>query len=234
MYYYDILSALVTSSFISPIVTFMDLNVIYSQVTNNNNKFEYLRKFVKSHNGIKSHFVMYNVYASTYAVANTTSTYCKNNNIDYKIPTLLTTTTVNISMIAYKDQLYTKWILNSSRHFLIKSYALFGIRDSITIFSNFILKNDVIKYFERYMSTDKSNFCASIMVPTSAQLISTPLHILAIDLYQNPNNKLHERYDNIKNMYTNICRGRIIRVIPAFCLGGFINDAILKYIKKVK
>lgn len=166
------------------------------------------------------------VYSSTYSTANLTELYCKKNNIDYKIPTLISTSIVNILTIGYKDKEYSKLFNNKYNTFPKISYGLFSIRDIITFYSCFIFKKDFMNYLSNYMPKNTADFMSSIIIPITAQTISTPLHIMAIDLYQRPIIDFKDRLKNIKNMYFTVCSGRIIRVIPAFCIGGFINDML--------
>jgi hypothetical protein len=221
----------VTSGFIvSPVMTIIDSSIIKSQLTNQSFKKslletsnDYLNKRI---NFFKPCKIMLLVYASTYTTANLTETYCKKKNIDYKIPTLLTTSFVNIVTIAYKDKEYSK-IFHSKNHIFPKcSYGLFAVRDMITISSNFIFKNDCKNFLHNYMPYNTADFIASLTLPIVAQTISTPLHILAIDIYQRPKMPFKDRIQNIKNLYPSVCYGRILRVIPAFCIGGFINDML--------
>lgn len=178
--------------------------------------------------------VMVGVYASTYITANTVEGVCKQCHIDYKIPTTLCTSIVNMTAIAYKDRMFAQWfgvISNShSLHFSARSYGLFAVRDMMTIASSFVLKKNVQSYLEAEHGVHPTwaDAGASFVVPMSAQLVSTPLHILAMDLYQRPRETMASRWALIKNQYSSVCAGRMLRVLPAFGLGGFINDMLQK------
>ena len=65
---------------------------------------------------------------------------------------------------------------------------------------------------------------ASFGVPMFAQLFSTPLHILAMDIFDNPVSNFKNRMAAISKGYASVCSGRMLRIIPAFGVGGFIND----------
>lgn len=211
-------------------MTLIDISIIKSQL----NKINFKQSLIETTNDysnkkIKFHRpfgIMLFVYSSTYSTANIVELYCKNNQIDYKIPTLICTSIVNISAIGYKDKEYSKIFNNKYNVFPKKSFGLFAIRDMLTISSSFIYKKDLIHILDKYMPHNSADFFASLTLPIFAQIISTPIHILAIDLYQRPNVQINERLVNIKNNYSNVCAGRVIRVIPAFCLGGFINDML--------
>lgn len=226
----EIFSAITSSLIISPIMTIIDTSIIKSQI----NKLDFKKSLLENVNSYlnrqinftKPFNIMLFVYTSTYSTANLVELYCKKNDVDYKIPTLLTTTIVNIITIGYKDKEYSK-IFNSKKSLFTKtSYGLFAIRDILTISSSFVFKNDVKEYLHNYMPNNAADLIASMTLPIMAQTISTPLHILAIDIYQRPNINLGDRIKNIKSSYLSVCSGRVIRVIPAFCIGGFINDML--------
>ena len=230
---YEIFTAFVSSSTVTPIMTIIDTAVIKSQISNKS----FLETIKNSMNEYKNGnlpfrypaTVMFGVYYSTYATANLTEYYCKCNNINYKIPTIITTSIVNICAIAYKDKEYAKLFTScNKKQFPKLSFLLFGIRDTITISSSFVWKKDAINYMEKSLSMEhkKADFLASLFVPVIAQTISTPIHILSLDLYCRPNESINNRITNIIYKYPSICTGRMLRVIPAFGVGGFINDML--------
>ena len=227
---YELFCGITSSLIVSPIMTIIDTSIIKSQLNKINFKTallettnDYSNKKIKFQ---KPFNIMFIVYSSTYSTANLVELYCKKNNIDYKIPTLIATSFVNITTIAYKDKEYSKIFNSQLNKFPKVSYGLFAIRDMLTISSSFIFKKDLINILNKYMPSNTADFFASLTLPIAVQTISAPIHILAIDIYQRPNEKFKNRIDNIKNMYKTICIGRIIRVVPAFCIGGFINDML--------
>jgi hypothetical protein len=230
MPFFEIFCGFTSSLFIFPIMTLVDTSIIRSQI----NKTDFKKSISETTHDYCSRkipftppaCIMFSVYFSTYTTANITELYCKKHNIDYKIPTLITTSAVNITTIAYKDKMYSKMFSQIPHFFPKKSLALFAIRDMLTISSSFIYKKDAIEWLETYIPHNVADFIASMVVPITAQTISTPLHILAIDMYQNPTHSLQMRYKYIKETYKSVCQGRIMRVVPAFCIGGFINDML--------
>lgn len=227
---YELFCGITSSLIVSPIMTIIDTSVIKSQLNKMNFKTALLET-TNDYSNKKIKFqrpfgIMSLVYSSTYSTANLTESYCKKKDIDYKIPTLVATSFVNITTIAYKDKEYSKIFNSKFNKFPKISYGLFAIRDMLTISSSFIFKKDMIDILHKYMPLNTADFFASLTLPILAQTISTPIHILAIDIYQRPEVNFKNRIDNIKNMYKTICFGRVIRVIPAFCMGGFINDML--------
>lgn len=227
---YEVFCGFTSSLIVAPIMTIIDTAIIKSQLKNillktaiSDSITDYSSKKIQF---TKPFGTMFFVYSSTYITANLTDLYCKKNNIDYRIPTLVATSLANITTIAYKDREYAKLFQQERKVFPKSSYALFALRDSLTIASSFIYKKDCVNILQHYMPHNTADLIASMCVPMLAQLISTPIHIMAIDIYQRPSVSLHHRIKHIRNMYTSICGGRILRVIPAFCIGGFINDML--------
>lgn len=232
MPFYEIGTALFCSTLISPIMTILDTSIIRSQFENKPFNIVYKETIKNYINGkvkcYKPLKIMNGVYFSTYATANLSELYCKMNNIDNKLLTLTSTSLVNVIAIGYKDRQYIRLFENKNVSFPLKSYCLFALRDSFTIGSTFVLKKDLVKLLhnEYNLSYNLADFLMSFTVPLIAQFFSTPIHILALDLYQKPNNKITTRINNIYKMYSSVCTGRIIRVIPAFCFGSYLNDTL--------
>ena len=228
---YEIGSALISSSIVSPIMTVIDTAIIKSQFNRiplPQASIETVKDYLNGALKFKKPFYTMNiVYTSTYATANLTEYFCKYQNIDYKIPTLVATSLVNVSTIAYKDREYAKLFNQPERKFPKISYGMFAIRDAFTIGASFIIKKDVINYLEKNgMSHSLADLTACFVVPMAAQLFSTPVHIWALDIYQRPTDTWKQRWNHMIQLYPSVCTGRMIRIIPAFGIGGYINDMI--------
>lgn len=230
MPFFEIFCGFTSSLFIFPVMTVIDTSIIRSQINKTPFK-KSLITTIEDYSNRKIGFssparIMFSVYFSTYTTANLTELYCKKYDLDYRMPTFIATSAVNITAIAYKDKMYSKIFSQVIHAFPKKSLGLLAVRDMLTISSSFVFKKDAIKWMEPYMPHNVADFMASMIVPITAQTISTPLHILAIDMYQNPNHSLEKRCKYIAENYRSVCIGRVIRVIPAFCIGGFINDML--------
>jgi hypothetical protein len=230
MPFHEIFAGVTSSFIISPIMSIIDISILKSQlqkekigksIVNNitfysNNKPKFIKPLL----------VMNMVYCSTYCTANLTELYCKKNDIDYKLPTLFATSFINILTISYKDMIYSKLLKNTLVKFPLTSNFLLATRDIMTINACFIWKKDLINYLDKYIMHNKSEIISSIVVPSTIQIISTPIHILAIDIYEKPYSNVVERLKNIKLCYKSVLFGRIFRAIPAFGIGSFINDML--------
>jgi hypothetical protein len=234
MYINELFAASCASLLISPFMTIIDTSIIKTQINNknlSNTIKETINLFLNNkYLFFKSFRIMFIVYSSTYTSANFINLYCKNNNLDNKIPLLFGTCITNISMISYKDKIYSSLFSKSIIKFPIKSYSLFIIRDILTISSTFLYKNDVISFIDKYIYLNYTPIFTSLFLPIITQTISTPIHIYAIDIYNNPNNNLYFRLNTIFKSYKYVCLGRILRIIPAFCIGSYINDILLVFL----
>lgn len=102
-----------------------------------------------------------------------------------------------------------------------------ALRDGLTITSSFIFKAQLQEHLEEQgMAHRDADLVASFAVPVSAQLLSTPLHILAMDLSKRPGAAAGARLAAMASGYATVLTGRVMRILPAFGLGGFINDMI--------
>ncbi len=230
MVFHELFAGFTSSLLISPIMTILDISIIKSQLQK--------EKLSKSIADNLSHYATYKksfvkplgtmnlVYTATYCTANVTELVCRKMNIDYRIPTLFATSTANILTIMYKDIQYSKLLKKKDLRFPMTSNMLFAVRDMSTIMTCFIWKKDVINYLDKYMMHNKSEIIASILMPCAVQILSAPIHILAIDMYENPTRQLYERLKNIPLVYKPVLLGRMMRAFPAFGLGGFINDML--------
>lgn len=227
---HDIGAGVMSSFFVSPFMTVIDSAVMKSQFEKTS-----LIRAIKNtiHGFVKGEMkwrrpltIMTGVYASTYVTANTIEHLCKTHEIGHRIPTTLCTSFVNMTAICYKERVYANLYGTPSTTFPRLSYALFAVRDTLTITSSFVLKHDVKTYLQARccFSHTGADATASFLIPMAAQVVSTPLHILALDWHQRPMRTA--RWDIIKKQYASVCLGRILRVIPAFGVGGFVNDVL--------
>lgn len=228
MPFYEIGSAFLCSSLISPVMTVMDTSIIRSQYENISLSQSYKKTIRNYTNGsvkcLRPLMIMNSVYFSTYATANLTGLYYP----DDKMTMFLATSLVNILGITYKDKEYIRLFENKVLKFPWKSYTLFALRDSLTIGSTFVVKKDMVKilHHEYGFSYNMADFISSSTIPILAQLFSTPLHIMALELHQKPVANIHDRISRIYQLYPSVCFGRMMRILPAFCFGSYLNDIL--------
>lgn len=149
--------------------------------------------------------LIFALYFSTYATANTVDTLSSTisskpaSGVTSGPAKFLATSSVNVSVCVYKDSQYAKMFgapSTSPTAAVPKlSYALFTMRDSLTIFASFNLPSliapqlahlhpSIAQKFSRILSTESGRMnTAQFLAPAAIQLISTPIHLLGLDLY---------------------------------------------------
>lgn len=118
---------------------------------------------------------------------------------------------------------------SAARTIPLPSYILFMSRDALTIFASFNLPPLVAPnlplsddFAEKYMSRASA---AQFLIPASMQLVTTPLHLLGLDLYNRKEAEgLAERLSKVRADYIKSSLARMARIIPAFGIGGVVNN----------
>lgn len=142
----------------------------------------------------------------------------------------IATSVANLSLCLYKDSQFTRLFgaaSASTRPVGIPSYALFAARDCMTIFASFNLPPLIAPYLPLSTAAEKHVSrisAAQFLAPAALQLVSTPLHLLGLDLY-NRNEKLSvgERWKVIRKNWLGSAVARMGRIVPAFGVGGVVN-----------
>ena len=179
------------------------------------------------------------LYAGTYITANTLDT--AKSTISNRTASSTTsglskftaTSAANLSLCLYKDSQFTKMFGTvAARPIPPVSYALFAARDSLTIFASFNLPPLIApslplgEVAERYMSRAS---VAQFLAPAGIQLISTPLHLLGLDLYnRNGGTPFSDRLRKVRVDWLKSSLARMCRIVPAFGLGGVVNNGMRK------
>jgi hypothetical protein len=225
-----IVSGSISSIAIAPCMTIIDMSIIISQI-HGKPLFTTLRQtgydfITRNRPWNPSLSIMNKVYTSTYVTANVTESLCNHYGIDWRLPTTIATTSVNVVAIACKDSAYARLSRQHTLAFPKLSYGLFALRDGITILSSFVVKHTVAEYLytEYGCSRPCAELTASLCVPMAAQIVSTPIHIYAIDIHRVATDTTASRLSTIQKCYYHVCLGRMLRIIPAFGVGGYLND----------
>lgn len=109
------------------------------------------------------------------------------------------------------------------------SYSLFCLRDSITIFASFNIPSYIApKIPDSLASTPGMKAAmAQFACPALMQFVSTPMHLLGLDLYnrQPPGglNFWSERLPRIRRDYISSSFARMGKIVPAYGVGGVVN-----------
>jgi hypothetical protein len=181
------------------------------------------------------------LYGGTYVTANTldtiTSTVENKPSIHVTAGTLkfAASSGANIGLCLFKDQAFAQLFGPGGppRPVPLPSYALFTLRDCLTIFASFnippLLGPVVTSYMSKELQKNISGqTMAQFLAPATFQIISTPLHLLGLDLY-NRNGKSvswSERWQIVRSNWAGSTIARMCRIVPAFGVGGVVNSKV--------
>lgn len=195
--------------------------------------------------------LIYTLYSSTYLTANTIDTLSstlRNQSFATVFPgtaKFISTTVVNMSICVYKDARFAKLFGASpptpptgkpakqpgptKAPTVPKiSYSLFCLRDSITIFASFNVPPLIASRIPDFLvkGPDSKSALAQFACPALMQFVSTPMHLLGLDLYnRQPVGGLHwsERAMRIRRDYVSSSFARMGKIVPAYGVGGVVN-----------
>lgn len=116
------------------------------------------------------------------------------------------------------------------------SYALFALRDSLTIFASFNLPPIIAPLLPMTAEVERQVSRANVaqfLAPAGIQLLSTPLHLWGLDLYNRPSGAgnvvgVASRVRRVGRDWLGSSAARMARVIPAFGIGGVVNAGVRK------
>ncbi|KAJ5373795.1 hypothetical protein N7517_005801 [Penicillium concentricum] len=108
----------------------------------------------------------------------------------------------------------------------VATYSAFLVRDALTIFGSFSLPAMVSTSIPDSIASQEylKILIAQLAIPASIQLISTPIHLLGLDLYNRPQvMPTKDRISRVSRDWIGASLLRMCRIIPAFGIGGFVN-----------
>ena len=112
------------------------------------------------------------------------------------------------------------------------SYALFAMRDSLTIFASFNLPPLLAPWLPMSEEVERSVRRVSVaqfVAPAAMQLLSTPLHLWGLDLYNRPvgdGTPWRTRVAKVGRDWLGSSVARMCRIVPAFGVGGVVNSGV--------
>ncbi|KAI8723325.1 hypothetical protein NCS52_00188300 [Fusarium sp. LHS14.1] len=149
----------------------------------------------------------------------------------------------NIGVCIYKDQVFVRLFGPpgvTPRPVPMASYGLFALRDCLTIFASFNVPPLLGPYLDQRFTDEVKKrvsglYAAQFMAPAMVQFISTPMHLLGLDLYNRPASgpagavvSMRDRWDIIRRNWLISSVARICRIVPAFGVGGVVNMKVRK------
>lgn len=177
---------------------------------------------------------MYFVYGSTYAVSNLCDHLNFTEKISQPIQKLLIVFLVNTVTSLIRDKKYTQEFgLIEKRNFPILSLALFFARDLMAMAAAFVLPPILGPKLAAKIDVSDANGerIVQLVLPVLQQIITTPTHLLGLDIYNRHDATLSERFIIIKGLYWNAVFLRMLRFLPAYGFGGVANTEFRKRFK---
>jgi hypothetical protein len=178
-----------------------------------------------------SFLFIWGVYSGTYIVANNIEAISERNNKSSFYPKFFGSSSANITLSILKDRAFARMFgKGDPRPMPTSSMALFGMRDSMTILASFSLPSIISKRMQQQLKTDKafSDTSSQLITPVSMQILSTPLHLFGLDLYNRPGLSISTRLQFVKQEYLKTTLARMSRIFPAFGIGGVVNKNVRK------
>lgn len=202
--------------------------------------------FLRPHTMLLSRPVglIFMVYGGTYLTANVLDT--ATSTVQNKPATHVTSGTAkfasssaaNIGLGIYKDQVYARMfgpVGQAVRRVPAPSYALFTLRDCMTIFASFNVPPLMGPYVNAYMADEmrkrvSGQTVVQFAAPAFVQIVSTPVHLLGLDLYNRPRGSQgpglptwSERCAQVYKNWGISVAARLCRIIPAYGAAGVVN-----------
>lgn len=179
------------------------------------------------------------VYGGTYLSANFLDTYKSTtrsrpaSRTSAGFDKFAATSVANVGLTMVKDSQFTKMYgTASARAVPPVTFLLYALRDSMTIFASFnvppmIAPNlPLSEAAEKYISRTSA---AQFLAPAGIQLLSTPLHLLGLDMYnRNADTTMADRMRKVRLDWLKSSLARMCRIVPAFGFGGVVNNSLRK------
>jgi hypothetical protein len=186
--------------------------------------------------GNKAYLAVATVYTATYLAANYTNTFCEFYQRDSKLPKLASTSVTNISMGVTKDSLFAIWFgagtaTGGLMSVPLASWTLFILRDVSTMAAGFILPgmaSDVIYEKKIFKKKSTCDIVAQLSVPMACQFFLTPMHLLALDMYNRPGETFQNRQAFVRSLFKESALLRCCRVGSIYGIAGISNTKIKK------
>ncbi|KAJ1435077.1 hypothetical protein B484DRAFT_446311 [Ochromonadaceae sp. CCMP2298] len=177
-----------------------------------------------------SFLFIWGVYSGTYIVANSIEAICQRSGQDSFYPKFFGSSMANVSLSVMKDKAFARMFgTGAPKPMSYSSMGCFATRDSMTILASFSLPGIISKKMQNNgTSAATSDMLAQLFTPVSMQILSTPLHLYGLDMYNRSVATAAQRQEFVKTEYLKTTLARMARIFPAFGIGGVVN----KYVRK--
>ncbi|TMW69336.1 hypothetical protein Poli38472_001492 [Pythium oligandrum] len=170
--------------------------------------------------------LVFGLYTATYASANSIETLCDATDTDNQMPKFVGTTAVNMTLCIAKDRAFTQMFgVIAPAAFPLASVGLFAIRDSMTVAASFNAPKIMAQQLQEkaHVKPSTSATISQLVCPAAVQFVSTPLHLVGLDLYNHKGASMSQRLVFVQREYIKSVFARIARIGPAFGIGGVGN-----------
>eukprot|EP01102_Stenamoeba_stenopodia_P002245 TRINITY_DN1202_c0_g1_i1.p1 TRINITY_DN1202_c0_g1~~TRINITY_DN1202_c0_g1_i1.p1 ORF type:complete len:278 (-),score=67.89 TRINITY_DN1202_c0_g1_i1:89-922(-) len=229
--------AVTAAGFVSPFITIIDKSIIANasgrQKLLDGLKTGFTTLFTRPGYFAKqpAFLLIWGVYSGTYIVANSIEAICEFNDVPWFYPKFIGTSITNVTLSVIKDKILTRmFAVVPPKPLPLLSYGCFTARDSLSILASFNLPDPISKKMQENFGIDKhvADITAQLVTPCAAQALSSPLHLVGLDLYNNPARTVPERMAFVKQEYVGTTLARMGRIFPAYGIGGVVNKFLRK------
>jgi len=181
-------------------------------------------KFLKS----PQFFWVWATYGGTYMGVNMIKSVCKVTDTDTKLPVFATSFCVNTTLCIMKDRAFAQlYGTKAAQKVPLGSYGAWFGRDIVSMACIFTLPPIVGKQIAEYTGSEKNGYyVAQFGLPLILQTVTTPIHLLGYDIYNNPGNTAAQRIAFMGKDYFSNVGVRIIRMAPPWSIGTIGNTTL--------
>lgn len=229
--------AVTAAGFVSPFITIIDKSIIANasgrQKLLDGLKTGFTTLFTRPGYFCRqpAFLLIWGVYSGTYIVANSIEAICEFTEVPWFYPKFIGTSIANVSLSVIKDKILTRmFAVIPPKPLPLLSYGCFTTRDSLSILASFNLPDPISRKMQEKFGIDKhvADITAQLVTPCAAQALSSPLHLIGLDLYNNPARTTQERMAFVKQEYVGTTLARMGRIFPAYGIGGVVNKFLRK------
>ncbi|GJC78482.1 putative membrane protein [Colletotrichum liriopes] len=247
----DLFSAACAGTLVAPLVSIIDRSIM-ENASGRRGLGDCVRSclkelFLRPHHVVfsKPFALIFALYGGTYLTANTLDTASSTvhnrpaSEVTAGTAKFAASSAANIGICMYKDQVFARMFGPpgvSPRPVPALTYALFTLRDCMTIFASFNVPPRLGPWLNGRMGEELANKVSGLTVvqfaaPAMVQLASTPLHLLGLDVYNRPNAAATpvswaDRWRSVAKNWGISTMARICRIIPAYGVGGVVNRKV--------
>ena len=172
------------------------------------------------------------VYFGTYAVANMAELLLDASKVEddterktYKVSAA---SVANVSLLMWRDAVFAREFGGGKPKpsTPLRTLGLFGVRDTATMYATFYAAPNAAEELIKNHGVERNTAelgCA-LAIPMVTQIITAPVHIHAMDYYNNPTATGAQRMAALKNEFGSVSFARSLRILPAFGIGSFSNN----------